>query len=166
MTEPDKLVEVKYANDDTTHWQFRFVKNGNKSIKSEEKGKRRQHYKCSVGSCQARYYEDYLEDSKDKTEPRKFNGIAHNHLPPSNPKVRKEVKDKCLDYFRVGVTPTVAHKRCVNDADESMSPADVPSIAQLKSWKHRLVMKDMPSGMNLHCQPSIANLKFYRRCLL
>jgi hypothetical protein len=30
-----------------------------------------------------------------------------------------------------------------------MSPADVPTLSQLKGWKHDLVMKDMPSGMHL-----------------
>jgi hypothetical protein len=41
----------------------------------------------------------------------------------------------------------VVHKQLVNDAPLSLSSADVPSLAQLKNWKYRASMNDMPSGL-------------------
>jgi hypothetical protein len=71
----------------------------------------------------------------------------HNHYPPSKPRIRMVVKEKVLSHFSVGATPSVVHKQLVNDAPLPLSGADVPSLAQLKNWKYRASMNDMPSGL-------------------
>lgn len=119
------------------------------------KDRRRQHYKCNIGTCNARYWEDYTGSKRTKIIiiSRGFNEFAHNHFPPTNPKTSPDVKKQCLDYLSVGVTPAVVHKQCVN-ASKSMSPIDVPSVSQLTTWKYRASMEDMPSGKHL-CSHSL-----------
>jgi hypothetical protein len=59
------------------------------------------------------------------------------------------VKEKALSHFSVGAHPSVVHKQFVNEAPLPLSGADVPSLSQLKNWKYRLSMNEMPSGLFL-----------------
>ena len=48
-----------------------------------------------------------------------------------------------------GATPGNVHKQLLNNAPLPISSADVPSLSQLKNWKHANSVRDMPSGMVL-----------------
>jgi hypothetical protein len=140
-------VRVSIKNDDSTVVAFRFRVNGNKELKGEnEKGSTRKYYKCSEKLCEAQYYVTTPANGKITTT---FLPKPHNHYPPAKPRTRMVVKEKVLSHFSVGATPSVVHKQLVNDAPLPLSGADVPSLAQLKNWKYRASMNDMPSGFFL-----------------
>ncbi len=137
---PGKEIIIK--NDSTTVEKFRFINYGNKAIKKQN-GAPRAYYKCSEKGCKARYFTTKTISGETSTT---YLPPPHNHFAPDTPRTRKAVKDQALQYFDVGVTPSVAHKQFVNNATLPLSPADVPSLGQLKSWKYRNVMDRMPSG--------------------
>jgi len=137
------------SNDESTVVKFCFSKDGNRPIKTGNiEGLRRQHYKCTADGCEARYCEDYVKSKPDEILTCVFTK-NHNHCPPPNPKVISQVKRRCLDLFRADVTAAVAHKRVVNDAPVPLTPENVPTLSQVKSWNHRAVMDTMPSGKRI-----------------
>jgi hypothetical protein len=141
--------KITVSNDEDTVVKFRFSKSGNRPIRTGNiEGLQHQHYKCTADGCEARYSEDYVKSKPDKILTCVFTK-HHNHAPPPNPKVRPQVKRQCLDLFRAGVTAAVAHKRVVNDAPLPLTPENVPSLAQVKSWGHRAVMDTMPTGKHI-----------------
>jgi hypothetical protein len=136
---------VSIKNDDSTVAVFRFQVNGNKELKGEnEKGSTRKYYKCSEKSCEAQYYVTTPINGKITTT---FLPKPHNHYPPAKPHTRMVVKEKALSHFTVGATPSVVHKQLVNNAPLPLSGTDIPSLTQLKNWKYRALMSDMPSGL-------------------
>lgn len=132
--------EVTIKNDSSTVAHFRFINDGNKTLKTDN-GSKCKYYKCKDKGCKARYTTTKTLSGETSTT---YLPEPHNHQPPERPRTRKEVK---FNYFEVGVTPSVAHKHLVNNAPLPLSSADVPSIGQLKSWKYRNVMDRMPSGI-------------------
>jgi hypothetical protein len=135
---------VSIPNDDETHSKFVFHKYGQKHLKKgEEKGCVKKYYRCSHNLCNARCF---VFKHPSGTTTTKHHGF-HAHQPSRKPHTRKAVKEKALDYFSVNVNPSVAHKKFINEVPTPLSPADVPSLSQLKNWKYRDSMKDMPSGM-------------------
>lgn len=123
--------------------KFRFVNDGNKVLKKQNRAIR-SYYKCTEEGCKARYSVTKTSSGETLTT---YRPPPHNHSPPEKPRTRKAIKQQALGCFDVGVTPSVAHKQFVNTAPLPLSPADVPSLGQLKAWKHRNIMDRMPSGI-------------------
>jgi hypothetical protein len=69
----------------------------------------------------------------------------HNHGLIPNPHIRPEVKDMAISQMSVGASQVNVHKQAVNNAPLPLSSADVPTKSQLKNWKYRESMKDMPT---------------------
>lgn len=136
--------KVTVTNDETTFTLFCFRQYSGKNLKNQAVPTKWWYYTCSEDSCKAKYTENFLQLSKI-TCPRQYKH-SHNHLPPSKPKVRSTIKEQCLDFFKVGATPSVVHKYCMNNG---IDPTNMPNLVQLKGWKYRLAMEDMLSGMLL-----------------
>lgn len=68
-------------------------------------------------------------------------------MPPTNPRIKKEVKECAIVQLSAGAMPSNVHKQIVNNAPLPLSSADVPSLSQIKNWKHALSIKDLPTGI-------------------
>ncbi len=126
---------IHIDNDSSTSPLFQFHMNGNKTLKD---GSVRKYYYCNVKDCKAQYTETTLKGNKE-TVYISF----HNHTPAENPRCRKQAKVKALEYLKVGITPAAVQKHMVNSAQYK---SDVVTQSQVRQWKHRMVMADMPSG--------------------
>jgi hypothetical protein len=73
-----------------------------------------------------------------------FRPYPHNHLPPPKPLVVQRVKTHAVTLLHAGLTPAVLQKQLVNAAPTDNANAHIPSIGQLKIWKYRDAMADMP----------------------
>jgi hypothetical protein len=71
----------------------------------------------------------------------------HNHSPPSNPKIKKEVKECVKMVLSAGAMPGNVHKQLINNAPLPLSSTDVASVSQIKYLKYTRSVKDMPSGI-------------------
>jgi hypothetical protein len=152
LTPEDEQMQDKIvvSNDESTVVKFRFSKNGNKLIKTSNiEGLWQQHYKYTTNGCEARYCEDYVMSNSDKIITYTFTE-NHNHCSPSNPKMIPQVKRRCTDLLRAGVSVAVVYKRAVNDAPLPLIPENVPSLAQVKSWGHRTLMDTMPTSKHIY----------------
>lgn len=133
---------ASYPNNEDTIHLFRFKNYGNKLIKDIG---RRLYYKCTYKGCGAQYH---TTESPNNQKPKAivFLDPLHNHPPISNPRIRPAVKEKALSQLSAGATPSNVHANLVREAATPLSPTDVPTLSQLKKWKHVFSMKDMPSG--------------------
>jgi hypothetical protein len=88
------------------------------------------YYICCQTGCPAKYQINKMYDGKLVT---KYSN-AHNHHPPSKPRVLNEVKEQSILQLSVGALPSNMHKQLVNNMP-SMSPAYVPnvSVEQMKA---------------------------------
>jgi hypothetical protein len=142
-----------YPNNNLTMALFWFKNYGNKLV--DNGTQRRSYYKCTHRECPATYHTTGSlspEKKKDKDKaPSNNNTIVfsndHNHEPPPNSRTRSEVKEKALSQMSAGATPSNVHAEFVRNASLPLSSADVPTLAQLKNWKHEFSMKDMPTGI-------------------
>jgi hypothetical protein len=139
--ENKELVCIK--NNDSTVAIFHFCYDGCKHLKTEI-GVTCKYFKCQEKTCEVRYYVTTTLASKTITT---YFPKSHNHYPPEKPRTRISVKEKALSHFSISATPSVVHKQFVNDAPLPLFSADAPSLSQLKNWKYRKSMKDMPSGI-------------------
>lgn len=134
---------VHFNNEDTMPL-FRFRNYGKKTL---DKGKElRNYFKCTTKGCPARFHVTLSNTNQKTTETRLFHEPPHNHNPPSNPRTRSEVKEKAVAQMSAGATPANVHLQIVRNASLPLSSADVPTLAQLKNWKHAFSMKDLPTG--------------------
>jgi hypothetical protein len=125
--------KITVSNDELTVIKFHFSKDGNRSIKTGDiEGLCRQYYKCTTDGCEIQYCENYVKSKLDEIFVCVFTK-NHNHYLPSNPKVRSQVKHRCLDLFRAGISVSVIHKYIVNDAPVLLTPENVPTLSQVKS---------------------------------
>ncbi len=133
---------LSIPNNNTTFPQFRFKNNGNKKLKTNGVVTSK-YYVCCQHKCPVKYQ---INTMYDGTLVTKY-ANKHNHNPPANSKTRKDVKECAEAAMSAGATPGNVHKQIVNSATMPLSPADVPSLSQLKNWKHAMSVKDMPSSM-------------------
>jgi hypothetical protein len=141
---PPHLSLVNIPNNDSTYEMFKFVTYGKKELnKGKDKSSTRRYYRCVQQDCKAHYN---LTTDPSGASHTKHNATSYNHQPSKNPHMCKEIKAKVLEYFGIGATPAIVHKKLVNEAPQPLSLADTPSVSQLKNWKYRNSMKDIPSG--------------------
>lgn len=144
--EPVTSVISTHPNNESTFPLFRFKRNAQKTIKAENVT--RTYYVCNMHKqtkCAAKRLVDVSLSNKDsKVATYKE---EHNHGPLSNPKIRPEVKQSAILQMSAGASAVNVHKQAVNGASLPLSSADVPSKSQLKNWKYRDAMKDMPTSV-------------------
>lgn len=111
---------------------FRFHNYGKKEVdksKADVQRKMRAYYKCVHKGCEARHTVTYpLNNPKNMTYT--FNRPAHNHAPPSNPRIRPEVKERAVAQMSAGATPGNVHSQIVRNASLPLLSADVPAMAR------------------------------------
>jgi hypothetical protein len=109
------------------------------------------YYVCSshkLTNCKTKYTVTELHDDKAKIE---YNSKPHNHLPPTNPRLRKEVREHIKDMVCIGTSPAVIQKKFVNKAPLPLSSADVPTSKQVKNIKYSSNIR--MKGLNKsHCR--------------
>lgn len=163
---------ISHPNNSETKPLFRFKNYGNKNLAN---GTKRLYFKCTFKGCLATYQTTSSMSSPPEKNTKQSNNTntaviffeEHNHIPPSNPRTRPEVKEKALSQMSAGATPSNVHAEFVRNAPLPLSSADVPSLAQLKTWKHEFSMKDMPTGIILiiFSLTPFPQLTRYRRCV-
>ncbi len=141
-TNPD----VSFKNDNSTVEMFRFRSYCRKQLKKGPQSARK-YYKCTHPGCKAKYE---ITENSDGSTTTDYKAIPHQHPPPPNPRTRKDVKDNAIDKMSVGAGLSVIHKQLINNAPLPLSSANVPTMAQLKHWKHQLSLSTMPSGSLLY----------------
>lgn len=114
---------------------------------------RRLYYCCSHKGCEASYHAVLSPDANGKCKKPSSSSScvmvfksSHNHPPPSNPPTRADVKEKAILQMSVGASLANVHSNFVREAPLPLSSADVPTMSQLKNWKHEFSMKEMPTG--------------------
>lgn len=148
-SEPSLAQPTTHSNDASTFHLFRFKRYGDKMIKSANT--KRKYYKCNMDTfgCRAKRIVDFSCINKDDIKAVSYEN-EHNHGPVPDPKTRPEVKEAAILQMSAGASAVNVHKQAVNNAPLPLSSADVPSKAQLKTWKYRNAMKDMPTSMHAH----------------
>jgi hypothetical protein len=134
---------ISHPNNETTRHQFKFKNNENKKLKKNGMVNCK-YFICCTPECPAKYCVNLTTSGVLITEYMKE---AHNHDPPAKPHTRKEVKERAITQMSARAMPSTVHKQIVNNAPLPLSSADVPSLSQLKNWKHELSIKDLPAGI-------------------
>jgi hypothetical protein len=135
--EEESGVIVSYKSDQSTFTQFDFVADGAKWLtKNKQPSAYSRYYVCSnhkLTQCKAKYTITEWPNGKTETE---YESHPHNHPPPSNPHLKKDVRGRIKNMIDVGASLAAIQKKCVNEAVLPLSSAVVPSMNQLKNAKY------------------------------
>jgi hypothetical protein len=132
VNQPEVVNDVTYPRSD-----------GRKPLKKKP-GCKHTYFKCTHEGYRAKYHVTLSPKGHRTTL---YLPQCHNHLFFPDPHLRSEVKEKACLQLSAGACPTVVHTQIVNNASLFLSPADVPTIGQLKYWKYKLVLQEMPTSM-------------------
>jgi hypothetical protein len=151
----DSVGNVKEEGNDPGKFKFHYVQYGTKKLK--EKGQHhatRVHFVCNCrepkGTCEAKYnVTTFLANSNKHVEFVEDADRIHNHPPPTQPRKRsrmaKEMRDRVVDYAKMGVPPVKIHQKLVIE-----SPSTAPSASQVRRASYIDSINDMPSGTVSH----------------
>jgi hypothetical protein len=149
--------------------EFGFASDG---VKKLAKGDTRKYYKCNQRAktkCEAKFYIT-VTPTGEVSEPFFEDSLPHNHFPSPVKKLRfsKEMQDKATELMvTYDVPSSVVHQKMVinanlsypdsknSSANPSLNPLanpskstlQVPASGTVRGWKHRGIMKNMPSGI-------------------
>ena len=96
----------------------------------------RRYYVCNnhkLTQCKTKYTITEWLTGKTETE---YKSHPHNHPPPSNSHLRKDVRECIKNMIGVGASLVAIQKKCVNEAALPLSSVVVPSMNQLKKAKY------------------------------
>jgi hypothetical protein len=153
LQEEESDTTVFYKSDQSTFVQFDFVADGVKWLTKKKKPvSYRRYYACSnhkLTECEAKYTVTEWPNGKTETE---YESHPHNHPPPSNPHLKKDVRIRIKNMVNVGASLAAIQKKCVNEAALPLSSAEVPNMNQLKNAKYssKNKMKGLIVMLRLH----------------
>jgi hypothetical protein len=138
VQEEESGIIVSYKSDQSTFMQFDFVADGAKWLsRNKQLFGYRHYYMCSnhkLTQCKAKYTITDWPTGKTET----YESHPHNHPPPSNPYLKKDVRGHIKNMIDMGASLAAIQKKCVNKAVLPLSSAVVPSMNQLKNANIRL----------------------------